>query len=403
MPSFGLNPTGFKTKSSSEYLAGMQNSVRQALGEDLLLTEDEVEGNILQIVCDQLGIASDELGKTHDAFNPDNAVDAALDSVGLLRGVLRKSSQQGVVATIVNLSASFSAAAGAMVAYVAGQPDNRWVNRDAVTSTTAGGYVAIFVSESTGAAFQISSPGVLTVIAQPVVGWNSITNTDAAQNGTDVETDPAYRARQEEQLTTVGSHTTASIEADLEAVDGVVEANVLENTSDVYDAGIPPHGVRAIIWDGTWNGVAVVYGADANEVAAAVDVAAGIPTSGVLNGTFLDSEGVSQIRLFDRAEEHPVDIALEVTTDTPPITAEQQEAFELFYTTYIMALGVGEDVVWSRVLCEVQDWITEQNFDWEVATLSLDGGLVVADALGESIPILEDEHATPGNMDVDEL
>src|SRR4029453_12170839 len=113
---------------------------------------------------------------------------------------------KGLVTATVDLDASQSYAPGDLAAHVSDEPTNRWLNRDAVTSTTAGSYDAVFESENAGAA-AIAEAGTLTIIATPVAGWNGVTNAAAATPGQDIESIAALRIRRAAALSIGGSRT----------------------------------------------------------------------------------------------------------------------------------------------------------------------------------------------------
>lgn len=75
--------------------------------------------------------------------------------------------------------------------------------------------------------------------------------TGAAVVGRSIELDPDFRIRREELLRIAGAATVEAIRAAVRAVDGVVQAFVFENPSDVVDGnGLEPHSFEAVVSGG---------------------------------------------------------------------------------------------------------------------------------------------------------
>jgi uncharacterized phage protein gp47/JayE len=246
-----LTATGYETRTLAEIVEAVQDELRARISDKLDLSERTVLGNVLQVFCDHLAQVESVAAEAYAAFDVDAASDDRLVALGLLIGVPRRGATKGLVTATVNLQASKTYAAGDLVAHVQDEADNRWVNRDAVASTTAGNYSAVFEAETAGAA-GTAPAGTLSVLAQPVDGWNTITNALDATEGTDIEAIEDLRLRMQLAVSSGGSRTRGAIRAKLVQLEGVIAAEVFENTTSVTDGdGIPPHAIRAVVWDGS--------------------------------------------------------------------------------------------------------------------------------------------------------
>lgn len=230
-----ITATGFEPETQAEIVEAVEAELRSKISAKLDLSERTVLGSVVQILCARFASLQDLLVEAYHAFDPDAASDDRLRSLAILTGVPPRGATKGLVDVTLDLDASLSFAAGDLVAHVIDEPENRWVNRDAVTSTTAGDYPAVFESESAGAD-STAAAGTLTIIADGgQSGWNAITNPDDATAGTDIESTEALRLRRELSVASGGSRTRNAIRAKLIAIDGVLSAEVFENVTNSTD------------------------------------------------------------------------------------------------------------------------------------------------------------------------
>jgi uncharacterized phage protein gp47/JayE len=232
------------------------------------------------------------------------------------------------------------------------------VNRDVVTSTTAGTYTGIvFQSELTGTT-ATAAAGTLTVIATPTTGWISITNPTDATPGTGVESIEAVRARREASLALAGSGPVDAIRADVLAVDGVLQVLVEENTSDATVGTLTPHSFRAVVWDGS------PAAALDNDIAQAIQGSrpAGIPSLGDESGSAVKADGTSVTVNFARATEVPIYVSATIVSAVGVAAADVKAAIQAAMPTL-----VGGDAVYKKLSGNVFD--VDGVDDWTAFTI----------------------------------
>jgi len=86
------------------------------------------------------------------------------------------------------------------------------------------------------------TPGRVIVMNNPVQGIDTVTNAVAIDGGSDVEDDVSFRARAKLSLAGLGKGTSSAIESAILAIDGIVDAMVVDQargvgTSDVIVIG----------------------------------------------------------------------------------------------------------------------------------------------------------------------
>lgn len=312
---FGVTSEGFTRKPFTTIQAEMQAYVRAKISKSLQLTEKTGLGNVLNSSADQLSELWEAVEACYHSADKDNALDDAFVALCELTGTKRRGATKGVVSTYCTFTGGTTYPAGSLVAHLDGFPDNRWVNRNEVVTTTAGSYGVSFEAETTGARTALT--GTLIRIAQPVNGWTSVYNTADATPGQNIESIEDLYVRREQELQDRGTAQMASIRSAVSRVAGVVQVKSQENKTDYPASGIPPHSFRVIVWDGS------SPAANNNQIAQAIydNCSGGIPSIGAYTGTAIDADGSAVTVKFDRPVGVPIYIVVDVDGSTAGVTA----------------------------------------------------------------------------------
>lgn len=265
----------------------------------------------------------------YNGMDPDQATGDQLASLALLTGTARAAATKTQVVDVeVVVGAGFNAAPGTMFASVVGNPVAQFTNKTEIDSPGGGTVTADWEAVNAGAVQCLS--GTLTVIAQPLAGWTSITNPNDGVIGSEIQSDSSLRTTRVQELQGAGSTTAAAIYSDVlllmqppTTTSATVGVTVLYNDDDVTDAnGLPPHSIEVI---------ADQPGATtADDIALCElildDKAAGIETYGSDSETVTDSQGNEQTIYFTRPTDVPIYIELTVVTDpnTFPLDGSDQ-------------------------------------------------------------------------------
>jgi uncharacterized phage protein gp47/JayE len=350
-----ITATGYQRRTRDVVLSSIQTTLRDKISAKLDLSERTVLGNTSNIDADRIDEIEQLAEECYNAFDPDNASDDRFVAISALSGVRRRlTPTKGLVTMTLDLDAAQTYAPGDIAFHVIDEPDNRWLNRDEVVSVLAGTYPAVFESESAGSA-AVAEAGTITVL-DPIAGVNSGTNAAAATAGKDIESIPELRIRREVALAPGGSRTRGAIRSKLVLLDGVLSAEVFENTSNATDAnGIGPHNIRPVVWDGS------PAAADNDAIAQVIydHGPEGILSQGALSGTAQDPEiGPIPIR-FDRATTSAVTVAVNIES-TAGVAIDDIKAAILA----AMPTRVGREVTFHKLAGSVfsvpgvDDWVT---------------------------------------------
>jgi uncharacterized phage protein gp47/JayE len=213
-----------------------------------------------------------------------------------------------------------------LIAYVSGEPDNRWVSDVDIVSTSTDDYGVGMSAEAPGSGY--TAPAGTLTERIGVTGWNSVTNAADAVPGVDADTPEQTLFRSESMFYRTASDKLTAMRAALLGVDGVVDALVVNGSGSV----------RPVIWD------AESEDADNGEVAAAIwsKLPSGIGTTGAIADTSTGF-GVN----FDRAAVLRIYADINVSAvgvDAATIKSALQDA---------MPSVLGGRVVWAQLMSSV--------------------------------------------------
>lgn len=187
--------------------------------------------------------------------------------------------------------------------------------------------------------------GTLTVILTPQLGWDSVTNPQAASLGRNLETDEELRLRFRETKFERASNILEALYSALINLEGVEEVRIYENDTDVVDAfGVPAHSFMPIVLGGV-----------------SIDIAntiwenkpMGIRSYGDTVVVIYDTQGFSHNIGFERPDPLPVYITINLTTDSEFPGTGVDDIKSALIAYFDSNLGIGDDVIWSRLFTPI--------------------------------------------------
>jgi uncharacterized phage protein gp47/JayE len=344
MPTYGLTDEGFLAKPLEVILEEINAYQKANIHPNWDTSAGSSIGQVNASHANQVAAGWEALAACYDMMDPDNATNERLTSLASLTGTLRRDAQAALVICDVNLDAG-TYLARTLVASKAGDPDARVVNLYDIAAPGGALTDQVFVAETPGE-FEAGT-GTITVIAEPVAGWNSVVSTSPASGGTGIETDPTLRTRREAELEASGTETLAAIKAAVSELDNVITVKGLENVSNITDEnGVPAHAFEILVWDASI--------ADDDEIAQAIwdNHPAGIASYGSESGEATDDEGATHTVYFSRMDTRRVYLDIDLTEEDEGYvggaavkTAIEEWALENY--------GSGDDVVLSKIAAVV--------------------------------------------------
>lgn len=185
----------------------------------------------------------------------------------------------------------------------------------------------------------------LTVILTPQLGWDSVTNPQAASPGRNLETDEQLRLRFRETKFERASNILEALYSALINLEGVEEVRIYENDTDIVDAfGVPAHSFMPIVLGGV-----------------SIDIAntiwenkpMGIRSYGDTVVVIFDTQGFSHNIGFERPDPLPVYITINLTTDSEFPGTGVDDIKSALIAYFDSNLGIGDDVIWSRLFTPI--------------------------------------------------
>lgn len=310
MTVWGLTPDGFVAKTLEEIEAGMVAKQRDTIDAHIDTSQFGLVGQLNGIMASEIAAVWELAEAVNDSQDPAKARGAAQDALYSLTGVERQDARPSTVVGEVTMQPGASIAVGEAIASVVGNPSARFANAEPMINGASEVGIGWFRFEALETGPIVANAGTLTVRDTLVTGWESITNPEDAVLGSDIESDAAYRARQQDELAAQGGGTVDGIRARLLQLETVIACSVIENTSTVTSPdGVPPKSFMAVVH----SSLAVD---DRPQIAQAIwDVKpAGIQSYGDYDDTAYDSEGNPHVVGFSRPVERAVYVALRLTT-----------------------------------------------------------------------------------------
>lgn len=184
------------------------------------------------------------------------------------------------------------------------------------------------------------APNTITTIITPILGWDSVTNPQEASVGRYEETDEELRLRWRNTKFQFATNIVESLYSAVFSLEGVSNAVIYENDTDVVDEnGVLPHSFLVLVDGGL-----------SSDVATAIwrNRPTGIRSQGNTSVDIIDSFGYVRTINFSRPTEVQVYIEIDLETNNRfPEDGEQKIKEALI--SYINGLTINDDVVYSRL------------------------------------------------------
>ena len=252
-----FNPqTGVTLPSTQEIRQDIGEKIQQAFqtspDEPLLNIEPSSPmGQVLDLIVSEIEAKNAEILFLSNMVNPATATGKFLDALASLYGLDRKISEP----TVVNCK--LTGLKGTVIPYGAIAQDSqgnqyRHSNASGAKIADNGTVLTTFTAIEHGP-LEVASNAVNKIVTT-IAGWDSITNPTAGIIGRDEETDSELRNRMIESYAINATGYVEAIQANLAALDGVLDVRVLENPNNTsiekFGVTINPHSILISIVGG---------------------------------------------------------------------------------------------------------------------------------------------------------
>lgn len=243
-----LTSEGFKRKRYVDFFEEMSEQARELWGDDVNLSERSPIGKFVSLIAYSRAEDNELAEEVYNSRFVDTSEGVSLEN-NVKRALITKKEWLKSFGTVqLNLNRGATVPAGDLFG------TNYGVMFETLSEVKApddGIYTVQVKALDYGRIGNVAA-GEITKIINPVVGLNSVTNTEPFRNGQDEETTGELRRRYYESLGKAGSRRTEPIRARvLDEVEGVRAVLVIENDKLLEDAeGRPGKSFETIVLGG---------------------------------------------------------------------------------------------------------------------------------------------------------
>lgn len=382
--SASITSAGVFAPTYEEIHTEIKRRFKEFYGTDVNLDPDGADGQFLALWAKALHDSNNAVIAAYNSFSPATAIGNGLSSVVKVNGITRHLPSK----SYADLKIVGQAGTTILNGRALDVNEKRWKLPDEVIIPYAGEIVVTAEAEEDG--LIVANPNEINRIATPILGWQSVTNPNAARVGANVETDTQLRKRQQESVTLTARTVSDGLVAGLQALTGVTKATVFENDSTITDKnGIPAHSVYA-----------VVDGGEASEIARVIFAkkSLGVGTHGEVSSTIVDSRKVEKVIKFGRPKDVPIFVKVKIKAKSGYLYSIG-ESIQESVAAYINALEMGEAVNQIELFCPATLHGTDYGETFQVTALTF--GKAKSSLGTADVEMKINEQATCNSSDVE--
>lgn len=371
-----IDSTGYHYADYPAFLQWRTEQYQAIYGADVYIDPDSQDGQLLAIQA-KSDYDTAALGAAiYNSFSP-----ATAQGVGLSRVVKINGMNRGIP-TNSQVDIEIVGQSGTVITdgVVQDTLDQKW-NVPSPTVIPGGGTITVTaIAQELGAI--TAEAGTVNKIFTPTLGWQTVTNANAATPGAPIESDANLRIRQT-QSTAIPSLTVfdGTIGA-VSNIAGVTKVRGYENPTGSTDGnGIPAHSICV-----------VVNGGDSVEVASqiAVHKTPGTGTFGNTSELVYDAHGMPLTIAFSRPSSVTIKVDITISANEG-WSADYIALIKQSVSDNINALQIGAVVLITKLYAPAYLVGTPAGQTYDIATLQI---AISGDPLGDvNIPLDFDEQA----------
>lgn len=333
-----INDKGIIVPDLNEIIDDLSSEYRDIYGQDIDLTPSSQDGQRVGLEAQARKDAYDTLAYAIQMHDPLQAVGKWADLIASLSGIKREDGKYTILPDVkittdrvVNLNSG----------YIIEKDGNKWILEDGATLLNGVNYLN-FRSEFYG-----EVPLVVGASLEPeqvVFGVKQIESTKTPIMGYLGQSTASMMTKRLRRVARNNLNDREGIEASLLEVDGVVDALVLENNTNITDSnGVPAHSINAIVLGGSDEGVATTIFQKIK--------GGGCGTSGEVTHT-IPYRGADRITNFDRATPKDVMVVVTIVRAKNYTDIDEQPIKDAIAGIDFM---IGDDVVAGMLYCFPSD------------------------------------------------
>lgn len=346
---WGVTDKGFYRPTLEDIIAEKNKVAKEIFDEDFDTGELTPQGKMLRInAAAQNKLCEIAEGIYYSIF-PSTARGVSLDRVSEFVNLTRENAGYAVHSLKVDGEQNYVVEAGTLFRNTAGIEFYAVENATIEQEETVDGGV-VYYAEVT---VQCTESGIVGNVrdindtSEVNTSIHSVVYNDIIAYGTEIESDPELRAKFSKAVQGLGTNTTAAIKANVLRVVGVNDVIIIDNNSD-EDIVLSD---TLTIASGTYG--VIVHSDDLeNEENVAQAIFSkqpfGIKQSGNKAVTIIDEANIDHIVKFSYVEKVDINVSISCTVDST-FLSDGLTQIQDNIKSYINSLGIGEEVVYSRL------------------------------------------------------
>ena len=347
-----LDNAGIVVADTADIKTTVQTEFQNALGAELSLEDSTPQGRMIDIETDARAAVIENNALIANLFNFKMAYGLFLDAMGANFGLEREASTSSQVTATITGVYNTVIPAGSQAATQGG--DIFYAEND-ITIPIGGSTTATFLSLEKGPI--PCAANTLTKIIDGTLGWETISNADAAVLGKFKQSDASFKKEFDNNGLFTGASILEDYKNELNKVPNLISAFVYDNGSDTtitYDTvSIAPHSVYACVDGGT--NAAVAYALFRRKSSGSAWAGSDV-TQTVQDSVY----GATYTVKFDRPTNISIyyDVEFDVGTNA---SADPEQAVKDAILAYTNSLEVGGDVLPFQVAAAINQAVSGIN------------------------------------------
>lgn len=337
-----VDATGIHAPNYADVLAYLEGQMQGIYGADIVITPDSQDGQLIGIFALAISDTNAACVAVYNSFSPSTAQGVGLSNNVKINGLQRLVPGYSTVELDLVGQSYIVIQNG-----VARDAANNYWNLPPSVIIPASGAISVTATAAQPGAIT-ALPNTINTIATVTLGWQTVNNPLAAVPGAPLETDAVLRRRQSVSTALPSQTILEGILGAVLAVPNVTAGRAYENDTSIdYTTTTPPQGVAPL----PPHSIAmVVQGGDQTAICQTIldHKTPGCYTYGTTRVEVKDLYGLAHdIGFFI-----PVDTAVGVKIQLKALTGYTTligNAIAQAVANYINALGIGEDVMTSKL------------------------------------------------------
>lgn len=328
-----LTDTGFVPRTVQEIVSGIESRLKAVFGDSFDVTPSSPDGQIIGVVAQECWEQEQSAFATFQTIAPSLANGVALDYVVEYNSIKRIVDRPCQVMVVFSGVSGTEVPAGTIVSTESGLTF--------ATTYTVFAPATVLAIATTLGAFNVNA-GEITKLGSTISGISGVSNPTEGDRGIVYESDAQLRARRLLSIEAQGVHSIGTVKSAVAEL-GVTYLNVIENDTDAVVDTVPPHSFEV-----------VVRGGEPMQIAKAISSVRTLGIRAFGAETYIVKDSLGQDRTIGFTRPTPLDIYIKVVgLKEQGASNDISGSISAALVDHINNLGVGVDVVWSKLFAPI--------------------------------------------------